>query len=271
MNDNEMLREAFDALQASAQTRQEVLNMKNMNQSQDNKHFFGKRILVAALAVVLALALAVGAMAAAGVFRMNIREADPVESFAGPATRDIDGNPVTYRWEGAKLVFSFEGSDTCSRIRFTPTYMPYTPNSYFSFLNDDGSYSRISCEGTAGGGRSNQPCLIEARYAPMFTDGGSLLLLYADDVKDVVEEEWNGHRIMKFQSHKEYSGGKSVDCSYCIMFHPEQGYILTVSSMEDNLSELEQIAKGLVIEPTDEIVSSADYHEHNEFLDCGVG
>ena len=268
MKDEQMLREVYDSLHASAQTRQEVLNM---NKTNENRHFAGKRVLVAALAVVLALALAVGAMAAAGVFRMNIREADPAESFAGPTGSDINGNPATYHWEGAKLVFSFEGADSCNKIRFRPTYMPYTPTSYFSFLNSDGSYSRISCEGTSGGGRSNQPCLIEVRYAPMFTDGGSLLLLYADSVKDVIEEEWNGHRIMKFLSHKEHSNGNSVDCSYYIMFQPEQGYILTISSMEDNLGELEQIAKGLVIEPTDEIVSSADWHEHNEFLDCGVG
>ena len=268
MKDEQMLREVYDSLHASAQTRQEVLNM---NKTNETRHFAGKRVLVAALAVVLALALAVGAMAAAGVFRMNIREADPAESFAGPTGSDINGNPATYHWEGAKLVFSFEGADSCNKIRFRPTYMPYTPNSYFSFLNSDGSYSRISCEGTSGGGRSNQPCLIEVRYAPMFTDGGSLLLLYADDVKEVVEEEWNGHRITKFQSHKDLSNGNSVDCSYLIMFQPEQGYIITVSSMEDNPGELEQIAKGLVIEPTDEIVSSADYHEHNEFLDCGVG
>ena len=268
MKNEQTLREVYDALHASAQTRQEVFSM---NQENGRKRFAGKQILVAALAVVLALALAVSAMAAAGVFRMNIREADPVESFAGPTARDIDGNPVTYRWEGARLVFSFEGSDTCNKVCFKPTYMPYTPNSYFRILNDDDSYSRISCEGTGGGGRSNQPCLIEVRYAPMFVDGGNLLLLYADDVKDVVEEEWNGNSIMKFQSHKDLSGGNSVDCSYYIMFQPEQGYIITVSSMEDNLGELEQIAKGLLIEPTDEIVSSADWHEHNEFLDCGVG
>jgi hypothetical protein len=272
MKDEQMLREVYDSLHASAQTRQEVLNM---NKTNETRHFAGKRVLVAALAVVLALALAVGAMAAAGVFRMNIREADPAESFAGPTGSDINGNPATYHWEGAKLVFSFEGTDTCNRIRFTPTYMPYTPNSYFSFLNDDGSYSRISCEGTSGGGRSNQPCLIEVRYAPMFTDGGSLLLLYADDTSDIVEEEWNGHRILKFGSHRanpNFPGGEhDTNACYYIMYQPEQGYILTLSSFEGNLDTLEQIAKSLEIEPTAETVSSADWHEHNEFMDCGVG
>ena len=268
MKDEQMFREVYDSLHASAQTRQEVLNM---NKTNETRHFAGKRVLVAALAVVLALALAVGAMAAAGVFRMNIREADPAESFAGPTGSDINGNPATYHWEGAKLVFNFEGSDTCSKIRFKPSYMPYTPNSYFSFLNSDGSYSRISCEGTSGGGRSNQPCLIEVRYAPMFTDGGSLLLLYADDVSEIAEDEWNGCRVTKFRTHKVLSDSNIVDCSYIVMHQPEQGYIITVSSMEDNLDELEQIARGLEIEQTDETVSSADWHEHNEFLNCGVG
>ena len=109
----------------------------------------------------------------------------------------------------------------------------------------------------------------------MFTDGGNLLLLYADDVKDFAEEEWNGCRILKFRTEKEnknYAPGEYIiDCSYFILYQPEQGYIITVSSMENNLDELEQIAMGLEIEPTDETVSSADWHEHNEFLDCGVG
>ncbi len=266
--EEQMFHEVYDALHASAQTRQEVLNM---NQTNDSKHFAGKRVLVAALAVVLALALAVGAMAAAGVFRMNIREADPEERFAGPTVETRDGERKTYYWENAKLVFSFDGPDTCNRIRFRPGYMPYTPNAYFSALNDDGSYSRLSCEGTSGGGRSNQPCRIDVRYAPMFTDGGSLLLLYADDGSEIAEDEWNGCRITKFRTHKVLSDSNTVDCSYIVMHQPEQGYIITVSSMEDNLDELEQIARGLEIEPTDETVSAADWHEHNEFLDCGVG
>ena len=263
-----MFKELYDALHVSAQTRQEVLNM---NQTNDSKHFAGKRVLVAALAVVLALALAVGAMAAAGVFKMQIREADPAERFAGPTMETRGGELQTYYWENAKLVFSFDGPDMCNRIRFRPGYMPYTPNAYFSALNDDGSYSRLSCEGTSGGGRSNQPCLIEVRYAPMFTDGGSLLLLYADDVSEIAEDEWNGCRVTKFRTHKVLSDSNIVDCSYIVMHQPEQGYIITVSSMEDNLDELEQIARGLEIEQTDETVSGADWHEHNEFLNCGVG
>ena len=64
---SEILREAYDALHASAQTKMEVLSM---NETNNKKPFSGRRALVAALAVVLALALAVGAMAAAGVFNM---------------------------------------------------------------------------------------------------------------------------------------------------------------------------------------------------------
>ncbi len=267
----ELLRETYDALHASAQTRQEVLHM---NQTNDSKHFAGKRVLVAALAVVLALALAVGAMAAAGVFSMRIREAQPEEVFAGPTGADIHGNPLTYYWEGAKLVFNFDGPSECSRIRFKPAELPYDANAAFSIKDADGWYKRLSCEGS-GGGRSYQPCRIDVRYAPMFTDGGNLLLLYADDVKDFAEEEWNGCRILKFRTEKEnknYAPGEYIiDCSYFILYQPEQGYIITVSSMENNLDELEQIAMGLEIEQTDETVSSADWHEHNEFLDCGVG
>ena len=270
--DETMLREVFASLHASDETKREVFTM---NESNERKAIAGKRVLIAAIAVVLTMALAVGAMAAAGVFSMRIREAEPEEVFAGPTGSDVNGNPLTYCWEGAKLVFNFDGPSECNRIRFKPTYLPYNANGTFSYPGDDGWYTRISCEGSDGGGRSGQPCLIEVRYAPMFTDGGNLLLLYADDVKDFAEEEWNGCRILKFRTEKEnrnYAPGEYIiDCSYFILYQPEQGYIITVSSMENNLDELEQIAKGLEIEQTDETVSSADYHGHNEFLDCGVG
>ena len=272
MNKNdEMLREVYDSLHASAQTRQEVLSMKETN---ERRRFAGKRVLVAAIAVVLTVALAVGALAAVGVFNMRIREAEPEERFAGPTASDVNGNPMTYYWEGAKLVFNFDGPSECNRIRFRPTELPYDANAVFSIKDADGWYRCLSCEGS-GGERSYQPCRIDVRYAPMFTDGGNLLLLYADNVNDMIEEEWNGCRILKFQTQKEnknYPAGEYIiDCSYVILYHPEQGYILTVSSIADNLSELEQIAKGLEIEQTEEVVSSADYHEHNEFMDCGVG
>ena len=270
--DETMLREVFASLHASDETKREVFTM---NESNERKAIAGKRVLIAVAAVVLALALAVGAMAAAGVFSMRIREAEPEERFAGPTGAGLDGNPLTYYWEGAKLVFNFDGPAECHRIRFKPTYLPYNADKYFSFGDEGTWYSRLSCEGSGGGGVSNQPCLIEVRYAPMFTDGGNLLLLYADNVNDMIEEEWNGCRILKFRTQKEnrnYAPGEYIiECSYFIMYHPEQGYIITVSSMEDNLDELEQIAKGLEIEQTDETVSSADYREHNEVLDCGVG
>ena len=273
MNRNkEMLRAVYDSLHASVQTRQEVLSIKETN---EHRFFSGKRVLVAAIAVVLTMTLAVGAMATAGVFNMRFREAEPEERFAIPSGTDENGNPITYYWEGAKLVFSFDGPSECNRIRFKPTYFPYNANIYFSNKKDDGWYTCISCEGSGGGGKSNQPCLIEARYAPMFTDGGNLLLLYPDNVNEIIEEEWNGCRILKFRTQRENKNlpadKNNIICSYYIIYQPEQGYIITVSSMEDNLDELEQIAKGLEIEQTDEIVSSADFREYNEFMDCSIG
>ena len=272
VNKEQMLQEIYDSLHASAQTRLEVLNM---NQEEKRMRRPVKQALTVALAVVLTLALAVGAMAAAGVFHMRIREAEPEERFSGPTGSDINGDPLTYYWEGAKLVFSFDGPSECYRIRFRPTELPYDANPVFSIKDADGWYSRLSCEGSGDGGRSYQPCRIDVRYAPMFTDGGNLLLLYANDVQGFAEEEWNGCHVLKFQTQKEnknYPAGEYIiDCSYVILYHPEQGFILTVSSIDNNLIELEQIAKGLEIEQTDEIVSSADWHEHNEFLDSGVG
>ena len=244
-----------------------------MTQEKETTRRAGRRVLTLALAAALVLALAVGALAVTGVFRMSIREAAPEESFAGPSVTQENGETHTYTWDGAKLVFNFDGPEECSRVRFKPGYLPYDESSYFSYKDADGWYSRLSCEGRAGG--SEQPCLIEVRYAPMFLNGGNLLLLYADNVTEIEEGEWNGCRVTKFQTewenHNFLEGEYIVDCSYYILYQPEQGYIITVSSMQDNLDELEQIAQSLEIEQTDEIVSAADYQGHNEFLDSGIG
>ncbi len=263
-------REVYDALHASAQTRREVLNM---TQEKETTRRTGRRVATLALAAALVLALAVGALAATGVFRMRIREAEPEETFAGPSVTQENGETLTCTWDDAKLVFNFEGPEECNKIRFKPGYLPYDVYAYFSPKDADGWYSRLSCEGRGGG--SDQPCLIEVRYAPMFLNGGNLLLLYADCVTEIEEEEWNGFRVTKFQTEYENrnypEGTHVVDCSYYILYQPERGYMITVSSMQDNLGELEQIAKSLEIEQTDEVVSAADYQGHNEFLNCGIG
>lgn len=268
-HDEKILRETFGALHASEQTKREVLQMKNDRKRTSQA---GKRALTLALAAALVLALAVGALAASGAFRMNVREAAPGERFAGPSGTAENGDTFTYFWDGAKLVFSFDGPEECSRVRFRPDDLPYDVSGVFSLKDGDGWYTRISCEGSDG---RDQPCRIDVYYAPMFVDGGNLLLLYADDVTGIAEEAWNGYRLMTFQSvwaNPNFpDGGDKVDCSYCLLYQPEQGYIIKVSSMEDNLDELVQIAKSLEIERTDETVSAADYHGHNEFLDCGVG
>ncbi len=262
--------EIYDALHASAQTRQEGLNM---TQGKETSGRAGRRALTLALAAALVLALTVGALAATGVFQMHIREAAPEEAFAGPSVTQENGETLTYTWDGAKLVFNFEGPEECNRIRFKPDYLPYDVNPFFSVRDADGWYRGLSCEGRGGG--SEQPCRIDVYYAPMFLNGGNLLLLYADCVTEIEEEEWNGCRVTKFQTEWENTnfpeGTHVVDCSYYILYQPEQGYILTVSSMQDNPDELEQIAKSLQIEQTDEIVSAADYQGHNEFLDSGIG
>jgi len=270
--DETKLRDIYGSLHASDKARQEVFFMNQVN---EKPRRLGKRVATVALVAVLAVALAVGVMAVSGVFTMNIREAEPEERFAGPEHVGQSGEKQAYYWEGAKLVFNFNGPTECSAIRFRPAYLPYNANQYFSFEDSEGWYTRISCEGSGSGGRGYQPCLIEVRYAPKFIDGGNLLLLYADDVSEIREETWNGYSIYQFISHRANGnfpdGSRDLDCSYYIMYQPELGHIITISSMEDNLSELEKIGQNLEIELTDGIIFSADWHEHNEFLDCGIG
>ena len=264
-HDESILREAFAALHASEETKREVLQMQG---NKKDARPVARRVLTLAIAAALVLALAVGALALGGAFRMNVREAEPEETFAGPRSSTTG---EIYYWDDAKLVFNFDGPDECNRIRFKPAELPYEANAVFSHKDEDGWYSVLSCEGS-GGSRSSQPCRIDVYYAPQFVDGGNLLLLYADRVTEIEEEEWNDCRVVKFQTAwANKNTSERVDASYVILYQPEQGYFLTVSSMQDNLEELEQIAKTLEIKPTDEIVSSADYHEYNRFLDTGVG
>ncbi|MBQ9411609.1 MAG: hypothetical protein IJU29_00735 [Oscillospiraceae bacterium] len=267
--EQQMYREIYDSLHASAKTRQEVFNMQNEKKTIGRT---SRRALTGVLAAVLTVALAIGVLAAAGIFNMNIREAEPEERFYTDFTLE-NGRP--FYWDGAKLVFSFDGPQECSAIRVKPGWMPYRVNEGFSLKAEDGWYSRISCEGSDSGGESNQPCLIELRYAPMFVDGGNLLLLYADDAGEIVEDTWKDWNILKFGTHYANSnfpdGSHDVDCSYYMMYQPDNGWIITVSSMENNPDTLEKIGQALEIDVTEDSISSADYQGHSEFFDCGVG
>ena len=260
MTDRDRFKACFSRLHASADTLTEVLNMHKQE-----KHF-GKRLArrgaVAALAAVLALALGITALAFAGAFSVKLRQAGEGERFRLNFVEDQE-----LYWKDAKLVFNFDGPETARKIRFRPGYLP-APATY-SQTDSAGWYTRLTTEN--GGG---QPCQIEVYYAPMFMDGGNLILLY-DEPKEIAEETWGDYQVIKFASERQITRSdtqetRTFDGSYVLLCNQAEGYLIVVSGQSE-LAELERVARELEVETTEELIRAAGYQGENRFIDWGVG
>ena len=261
MTDREKIRKAFSPLHASAATMEEVY--KRMEQEKKGFRRTGGRLSAVLLAAVLVLALGITAFAAVSVFSLGWKQAENGEAF----TVQWQGGP----WESS-LVLRFDGPETASRIRFRPGYLP-SPATYTYPGGRDGWYSRLSTEHKNPGG-AEQPCLIEVYYAPMFLNGGSLILLNGE-AGEIQEERWEDYQVLKFETVYEYKQNdtqvsRQVDGSYVLLFQPEEGYLIVVSG-QSPLAELERVARELEVEPTEELISAGDYEDQTAFIDWGIG
>ena len=263
MFDETKLNEAYGALHASENTFAEVMNMTNQTPTQPKRHTV-RRSMVIALAAMLVLSIAVSA--AYYGFGLNRRAAEPGERFR------IDWDEGDLYWEDAKLVFEFSGEEECNAVHFKPGWLPREiEQPYFCLRDGDGWYTRLSGESAE---TLDQPYLIETYYAPQFVDGGHMILLYYQP-DEIIDETWGDYQIMKFTAHQtvpgtEYREEMVLEKSYYIMYQPQEGHIIVVSGSSD-VETLEKIGQDLTIETTDEIVSAADYHEYNVFVDGGMG
>ena len=231
-----------------------------------------------AVALAACLALSIAAVAAGYGFTMHRRAAEETEKFLVPTGDDYTGNywdsetqeieyGVDY-WKDCKLVLAFEGADTCSAVHFKPGWLPtFSPNEYFSRMDADGWFTRLTCEGADVDG---VPYRVEVYYAAQFVDGGHLLLNVYEP-EEIIDETWGDYQITKFAATwSDDSSPYSIDKNYYIMYQPEAGYILIVSGDSD-MQTLERIGQSLEIEATGESISAADYHNYNTFFDCVPG
>ena len=262
MTDRERFRHTFSHLHASADTVTEVLDMYNNAAKRARR--FGRRAAVAVLAAVLAMALGITGLAAAGVFPLRHRTAAKDEQFH---LDWVEGQDIY--WKDAKLVFNFDGPDTARAIRFRPGYLPVQP--VMPQADGEGWYTRLTTEMSMEG--VSQPCQIEVYYAPKYVNGGNLILLY-DEPGELVEETWGAYQTAKFETVRHVPDGnggtRDLNGAYVLLYHPGEGYLVAVSGQSE-LSVLERVARELEVEPTEEVISAADYEGYNTFIDWGVG
>ncbi|MBR1659620.1 MAG: hypothetical protein IJ705_04825, partial [Oscillospiraceae bacterium] len=248
--DEENYREVFSQLHSSV--REEEIIMKEKR----------KKLPKAAavlLAAAMVLTLSFTALAASGVFSLGHRDVEQGERFRLNFVTDRE-----LYWTDAKQVFTLEGPGEAHEIRFKPGWLPANP-APLSSVDAEGWYTRLTCEG--GGG---QPCLIETFYAPQFSNGGHLILLY-DEPKEIIEETWGEYQVLRFEAARtipatDYRQEETLKGAYVLLFQPEEGYLIVISG-QSPLPELERVAKELTVEPTKEVLSAADYQGENRFID----
>ena len=253
MNDRERFAAAFGHLHASPGTLKEV--QKRMNDTRQAPRRVLRRGLGLALAAALLLALGVTAYAT-GMFGMSIRPATEEELEPGSyMIRDREGN-VDYeagvQLPADGLTFTWDGEGPVYRAEFRTGWLPARPNHVYGEIAETGwdpeAWQRyLYCD-----------------WGPQALDGSlgirySISLHYArpdfratlfGEYQTVEQETWGDLSVTKVEMlYNEMRGPEN----YVILFSEREGYMVVVGGSEE-LSVLEDIARGLEIRVTDEPV-----------------
>ena len=249
----------------------------NMNRKSIGR--LGRTLLVAAIVLSLMIATAY----AAGVFSMSVRQAEPDEQFVISWDDAPSGEIV---WKDAKLVFTMEGPEECSKIYLKPGWLPIEPSDTmkehrcFEYEGEGGLYDNIYVWDVPQEEWPEQyrelfnPYRVDIYYSPKFANDGALLLLYYSP-EEITEGTLNGHKTVKFHATQhleanDYAPEKTLHHNYFILFNETEGYAVVIGG-EADMDVMEHIAENLEIVVTDEIVKSDDFDMNHAFLDAGVG
>ena len=239
----------------------DVINMKT-----NRKH----KILVVGIAASLTLALGVTAYAA-GVFMMSKRDAEPSETITREYVIDDDEIETVVYDDVSKLI-TFEGLDECNEIEFKANDIPSEYNIEFGDSDDWNMFLQ--------GVREDGHCFnIQLFYTSEFGDNGSLFLTEETVLEEEITE--GDYQIYKFETiyEPEYIEGwydPEEDLAepaaeyYYLMYNTSEGYLIVVSSSV-SMADCEQIAAGLEIRETGEVITYNPNEAHDFYLCNGVG
>ncbi|MBQ9686350.1 MAG: hypothetical protein IJV41_07400 [Oscillospiraceae bacterium] len=233
-----------------------------------------RTLLIAAIISVLM----VGTAFAAGVF--SLRERRPADADETYTLHWSESPSESLTWTDIKYVFTFDGPEECSRVKFKPGWLPFEP--VYSTPDADGYYTRLVSEGAPGVDHTSsnyQPYMVNAYYVPQFaTEDGAMLLMYQTP-GEITEEHWGSETVLKFTASKHFDAIERDDRTipertdhyyFVIRFSESDGYIVVTCGTSD-METVEHVARELDIQPTGEIVKTSDYENHVTFIDVGQG
>lgn len=236
-----------------------------------------------------------GAVLAQGYYFMNASGDFPVSAgnydFYGT---DGDSGAIKYRfpdydeefpvqfgeqaivWKNVPWALNFEGSSVAAKVRFKPGWLPFAGGSFGNYPDADGYYTYYVSEGVPDSLRPaeyagmSQAYSIKLYYAPQFTDGGALLMMYSTP-GSIVRGEINGCEALETCAYnKNPYTGEVTNGNYLIMYSKDYGYIIVVCG-EAPMQDLEHIASTLELDVTRETVFPEDFERRYDFFDIGVG
>ena len=237
--------------------------------------------IVLIAAVITAL---LGATAyAAGLFGLKGREVAPEESF--PMHFGTEWDEAFGAWKGT-YALEFESPETCQPVRYR-----------FGWLPEDLDF--LCCEKDAEGwvkrydwkpGSDDIPwgehveaeqkgtgCFFisDVYYAPQFVNGGALILLN-ELPEEITEETWGELSVLRFRCSewRDWQTGETgrldTPLNHVLLFHPEQGWIFSLSGSLP-AEELEEIARHLEVEQTEGLVEASQFENAYALFDAGQG
>lgn len=176
-------------------------------------------------------------------------------------------------WTG-EYAFEFEGPEECPEVRFRVTWSP----------NGDYWYPASWAVGRTKLVEGRElfheefgvylpSCVVDILYAPQFVDGGAMILL-GFKPGEISRETWGDVEVYKFEATATHAIDRErtqfPTGNFVILFHPEEGWIIGVRGY-DSMENIEGIARGLIVEPTDRTVHKNDFDSKYDFCDIYIG
>ena len=236
-------------------------------------------VLIAAVLTALLCATAY----AAGIFGLKGRQVNPEESF--PMHFGTEWDDAYGAWKGT-YALEFDSPETCRPVRYRFGWLPNGLDFMYYEKDEEGWVRRADWEPgsediawyehvEAEKKGSEIYFISDMYYAPQFVNGGALLLL--NEVPgEIMEENWDNLSVLRFTctEWRDWKTGETGDCevplNHVLLFHPEQGWILSISGSL-SMEELETIARNIEVEQTDGLVEAFHFENPYALFDAGRG
>ncbi|MBO5555729.1 MAG: hypothetical protein J5927_00955 [Oscillospiraceae bacterium] len=219
--------------------------------------------------LIAAVLVSLFSVTAFAVARFSMSSRPPAEGETFSARFGPSGD-----W-GMEYVFEFEGPSECQAVQFKPGWTP-TEDYWATVGPDEDGWATLLEAGEIYNEEYKlyqAACVVDVMYAPQFIDGGAMILS-GWQPGPIVEDTWGDVQVYMFQAVATHAmnleGTAFATGSFVILFHPEQGWIVSVRG-HDSMENIKAIAEGLQIRQTEQLIRQEDFEQAWDSCDIYIG